>query len=132
MYAHSISDFSLTNDSYYYDKKRRGDVPRSHGKFKKEICGLSMMSKALGMCERVRITHALQQQYIKSNNIQLWDLLCMARMANTRMIGSSSVLFKIKVFNQNSDQSTIEILKIKLNRSWFGKNKITIMLPNEK
>ena len=80
MYAHSIPDFvlTLTNEPRYF-----GRIFKTNGPIKQPLDA------------KVHITRQIQKRYIANNGIQLWDLLCMARMANSRVIESKTVLFNL-------------------------------------
>ncbi len=133
MYAHSIPDFALTltNDISYFYRPLKINIPTKKQFFKKNKASLSALAETAGIDAKVHISREIEKRYIENNGIHLWDLLCMARMANSRMIEAKTVLFKIPVTQKQTDKLIFETLKLKCVSNFFGKKKITIMLPNE-
>ena len=133
MYAHSIPDFvlTLTNEPRYFGRIFKTNGPIKQPLFKKTSPSLSLLVEASGIDAKVHITRQIQKRYIANNGIQLWDLLCMARMANSRMIESKTVLFKIPVTQNQTGKLMYETLQLKCTRNFFRKKKIKIMLPSE-
>ena len=133
MYAHSIPDFALTltNEHRYFGRIFKTNNPTKQPFFKKNSPRLSALAETSGIDAKVHITRQIQKRYIANNGIQLWDLLCMARMANSRMIESKTVLFKIPVTQNQTGKLMYETLQLKCVRNFFGKKKIKIMLPSE-
>ena len=97
MYAHSIPDFvlTLTNEPRYFGRIFKTNSPIKQPFFKKNSPSLSSLVEGSGIDAKVHITRQIQKRYIANNGIQLWDLLCMARMANSRVIESKTVLFNL-------------------------------------
>ena len=133
MYTQSISGFALTltNDVSYYYRPLKINLPTKYQFFKKIKNNLNELSKAAGIDEMVSISRSVQASYLENNSIQLWDLLCMVRMTNSRMIDSKMALFKMPIFQEQTNRLMVETLKLKCVNNFFGKKKIIIMLPCE-
>lgn len=133
MYAHSIPDFvlTLTNEPRYFGRIFKTNGPIKQPLFKKTSPSLSLLVEASGIDAKVHITRQIQKRYIANNGIQLWDLLCMTRMANSRVIESKKVLFKIPIIQNQTDKLIYETVQLECSSNFFGKKKIKIMLPNE-
>ncbi|WP_028389229.1 hypothetical protein [Legionella fairfieldensis] len=109
---------------------------------------ISYLAQQAQIDEPFFISQAVWQTYVMLNNAnnalpteqtvvydsQLWDLVCMYRMAVTRELSNSFLFFKLIVFpNDNRFKSRQVItLKATLEHSTIHRaNVITIRLPNE-
>ena len=133
MYAQSISGFALTltNDVGYCYRPLKINLPTKYQFFKKIKNNLNELAKAAGIDEMVSINRSVQTRFLENNSIQLWDLLCMVHMTNSRMIESKTALFKMPAIQGQTHRLMAETLKLKSVNNFFGKKKITIMLPCE-